>query len=63
MRVNDRGEHVLSEHHAAWARAVGVLIGRQKASPIAGSTASKRHLSLSLLWQAMQLHAPALASA
>ena len=63
MRVSDRGEHVLSEHHAAWARATRVLIGRLNAAPVAGSTASKRHLSLSLLWQEMQLHAPALASA
>ena len=59
MRSMPHDEHVVSEHHAAWARATRVLIGRRNVPPIAGSTPSKRHLSLSLLWQAVQPLVPA----
>ena len=59
MRSTPHDEHVVSEHHAAWARATRVLICRRNVPPIAGSTASERHLSLSLLWQAVQPLVPA----
>ena len=57
MRSTPHGEHVMPEHHAAWAQATHVLIGSQKAPSFAGSTAFTRHITLSMLWQAMQLHA------